>query len=169
MSEQKNLNKGMTSEATIPGPSNAARLYKARFDAVVEAFDNSEEEFAFRDACIDLLNDPLLPLKYRVQCGYMMAHASDEPEKEIEKAMAIVKVIEEKVGDDGPLPDWLTRIKTEFERILPGMKQLAAQIDNMSEEELKELIAAEDLDEREESAGVSSVEALTSAPGEFSI
>lgn len=98
-----------------------------------------------------------------------MAHASDEPEKEIEKAMAIVKVIEEKIGDGGPLPDWLTRIKAEFERILPGMKQLAAQIDNMSEEELKELIAAEDLDEREESAGVSSVKASASASGECSI
>lgn len=47
----------------------------------------------------------------------MMAPASDELEKEIEKAMAVVKVIEEKIGDDSLLPDWLIRIESEFERL----------------------------------------------------
>lgn len=47
----------------------------------------------------------------------MMAPASDELEKEIEKAMAVVKVIEEKIGDDGLLSNWLIGIKSEFERL----------------------------------------------------
>lgn len=46
-----------------------------------------------------------------------MAPASDEPEKEVEKTMAVVKVIEEKIGDDGLLPNWLIGIKSEFERL----------------------------------------------------
>lgn len=48
------------------------------------------------------------------------------------------------------------------------MKQIAEQIDNMSEEEMRERLAAED-DQREESPGASSGKALTSAPGEFSV
>lgn len=51
-------------------------------------------EFAFKDDCIRLLADPQLPLPYQVSCGYMLAHASDEPEKEVEKALEVVKVIE---------------------------------------------------------------------------
>lgn len=99
-------------------PSNAEVYWRENYDEVWCLFgEREQDEDAFHNLCTSMLENANLPLAYRVTCQFPIAWTSDRPDVELQKALDVVRVIED-MEESGAVPrtDWLRRTKEEIER-----------------------------------------------------
>ncbi|KAK5099033.1 hypothetical protein LTR70_000845 [Exophiala xenobiotica] len=109
-------------------PSNAEKYWQENYDEVWRLFGQREQdEDAFHNLCTSMLDNANLPLAYRVTCQFLIAYTSDSPDVELQKALDVVRVIED-MEESGAVPrtDWLRRSKEDIERAIQMLRDAIA-------------------------------------------